>query len=292
MCGHITFLVSALLISVVAINTDQGIAVTYTVSQFDQVKGATSFACRLRDYAGPTQVRFIVELAGVQAAADPNTVIDARQYLVKRLTAAERIVLRNVHDHGYFRLTADVYADGGNLGRELLERGLAQEKPPVRPLEHDEDGKDFEPFPPFAPFADIVPLRTPSVTRRPSSSVKGPWGLVDLSSIQPDTPFEEALTHISSREPRLPIVVLWNDLERNAFVDRDTPVGIEGVGALPADKALDIVLRAVSAYGTRLQVIPEGGVLTIVSEHASLVRPKTKVYPVADLVSPEAVPYW
>lgn len=50
---------------------------------------------------------------------------DARIYLVERLRGAESVELRHIERGSFFRLIADVYADGQDVGREMLARGLA-----------------------------------------------------------------------------------------------------------------------------------------------------------------------
>ncbi|XUO88406.1 thermonuclease family protein [Halomonas sp. KM072] len=50
---------------------------------------------------------------------------DARIYLVERLRGAETIELRNMQRDPFFRILAEVWADGVNLGDEMLEAGHA-----------------------------------------------------------------------------------------------------------------------------------------------------------------------
>ena len=49
----------------------------------------------------------------------------AKQFTVERLRAAKSIVLKNIKRGKYFRLVADVYVDGVNLGEQLIKQGHA-----------------------------------------------------------------------------------------------------------------------------------------------------------------------
>ena len=49
----------------------------------------------------------------------------AKQFTVERLRAAKRNVLKNIMCGKYFRLIADVYVDGVNLGEQLIKQGHA-----------------------------------------------------------------------------------------------------------------------------------------------------------------------
>ncbi|KTG26223.1 hypothetical protein AWR38_17780 [Idiomarina sp. WRN-38] len=50
---------------------------------------------------------------------------DARIYLVERLRGAETIELRRIERGSFFRIIAEVWADGENVGEEMLEEGYA-----------------------------------------------------------------------------------------------------------------------------------------------------------------------
>ena len=49
----------------------------------------------------------------------------AKQYTVTALRNAKTIELRNLQRGKYFRIVADVYADGVNVGDQLIKEGLA-----------------------------------------------------------------------------------------------------------------------------------------------------------------------
>ena len=49
----------------------------------------------------------------------------AKQFTVERLRDSKVIVLKNIKRGKYFRLIADVYVDGVNLGEQLVKQGHA-----------------------------------------------------------------------------------------------------------------------------------------------------------------------
>lgn len=50
---------------------------------------------------------------------------DARIYLVERLRGADFVELRRIERGSFFRIIAEVWADGENVGQEMLEAGHA-----------------------------------------------------------------------------------------------------------------------------------------------------------------------
>ena len=50
---------------------------------------------------------------------------DARIYLVERLRGAKSIELRRIERGSFFRIIAEVWADGESVGQEMLEAGHA-----------------------------------------------------------------------------------------------------------------------------------------------------------------------
>lgn len=52
-------------------------------------------------------------------------IADARIYLVERLRGAETIELRQIERGSFFRIIAEVWADGENVGQEMIEAGHA-----------------------------------------------------------------------------------------------------------------------------------------------------------------------
>jgi endonuclease YncB( thermonuclease family) len=52
--------------------------------------------------------------------------LEARDYTIKRLNEADKIVLTRVQRRKYFRILAEVEVDGVNLNQELIDKGLAR----------------------------------------------------------------------------------------------------------------------------------------------------------------------
>ncbi|WP_438455296.1 thermonuclease family protein [Vreelandella venusta] len=82
--------------------------------------------------------RIPVRIAGINAperrsrcdteadkARERQLAADARIYLVERLRGAETIELRRIERGSFFRINAEVWADGEDVGAEMLAEGHA-----------------------------------------------------------------------------------------------------------------------------------------------------------------------
>jgi hypothetical protein len=255
----------------------------YRVSEVLKITSPVSFECRLVNFPHAGQARFQVFLKNASPGSE-HSEAEGVNALREILLSAETIELRNVTVRNYFRIDADVWAASRNIrpalaaGRFLRETGLdtTQAHPEKAPLS-----------------AARVPEKR--VTTGRPEMVVGAYDLqsllkarIDASSLRAETPLIEALELISgSLEPRLPVVVFWSDLQSNAFVDRDTPIGVDGFGIMPAAQALDIVLYSVSGSGMPLKFTIDGGVLKI-GTLRSLSGKVTRVYSLTDLLLPRA----
>lgn len=112
----------------------------------------------------------------------------------------------------------------------------------------------------------------------------------DPSTFTPNMPFSEAIDILrNSTVPPLNIAVLWKDLEQNADVYRDTPIGIDGVSKVPLRTHLKLLLMSVSAGSAeKLGYVVEGGVIIIATQSSLPRKMKTRVYDITDLVSAPA----
>ncbi len=110
------------------------------------------------------------------------------------------------------------------------------------------------------------------------------------SSFTPDMTFEEAINILrNSTIPKLNIAVLWKDLEENADIYRDTPIGINGVSKVPLRTHLKLLLMSVSAGSAeKLGYVVEDGVIIIATQGSLPKKMKTRVYDITDLVSSPA----
>ncbi len=110
------------------------------------------------------------------------------------------------------------------------------------------------------------------------------------SSFKPDMPFSEAIDILrNSTFPRLNIVVLWKDLEENADIYRETPIGTDGLSRVPLRTHLKILLMSVSAGGAeKLGYVVDEGVIIIATRSSLPRKVVTRIYNITDLVSAPA----
>lgn len=137
------------------------------------------------------------------------------------------------------------------------------------------------------------PNNSPANQRNePPKPIQRPFGRISAgpSTFTPNTPFGEAIDILRhSTDPPLPIVVLWRDLSENADIDRTTPIGMDGVSGIPLRQHLELLLRSVSAGSAgKLGYVVNKGVITIATQESLPGKRQTRVYHIADLVSPPA----
>ena len=115
-------------------------------------------------------------------------------------------------------------------------------------------------------------------------------GTANPSSFRPDMPFSEAIDILrNSTVPRLNIVVLWKDLEENADIYRETPIGMDGLSRVPLRTHLKILLMSVSAGGAeKLRYVVDEGVIIIATRGSLPRKMVTRIYDITDLVSAPA----
>jgi hypothetical protein len=111
-----------------------------------------------------------------------------------------------------------------------------------------------------------------------------------LSALTPDMTFGEAIDILRhSVRPPLNIVVFWRDLEDNADVDKDTPVGIEGLPGITLKKHLQLILASVSTMGDgELSYVIEDGIIKIATKDSLPKVMSTRVYDITDLTASPA----
>lgn len=89
---------------------------------------------------------------------------------------------------------------------------------------------------------------------------------IDFSAITSDTTLAEAVDRIRKSLPSsVSVVVLWNDLAENAFVEPDSHVGVDGIGKTSLRNGLDIISRSMSDV-PRLKYVYVDGVITIMTD--------------------------
>lgn len=110
------------------------------------------------------------------------------------------------------------------------------------------------------------------------------------SSFRPDMSFEQAIDILRhATKPPLNIAVLWRDLEENADIYRDTPIGIEGLSKVSIRMHLKFLLMGVAGGNpVKLGYVVDDGVIVIATRDSLPVKMKARVYDVTDLVAPPA----
>ena len=112
----------------------------------------------------------------------------------------------------------------------------------------------------------------------------------DPSTFTFNMSFGEAIDILrNSTIPPLNIAVLWKDLNENADIYKDTPIGIDGLSGIPLRKHLELLLTSVSAgSAAELGYTVDGGVIIIATRDSLPIKRITRVYDVTDLVAPPA----
>lgn len=139
------------------------------------------------------------------------------------------------------------------------------------------------------PATPVSPAEPPRPRRVPVAG-RSPVTLADPSAFKPDMPFREAVDILrNSTFPKLNIIVLWKDLEENADIYPDTPIGIDGVTGVSISRHLKSLLDGVSGGAQeKLGYVVDEGVV-VVSTLGSLPKKMvTHIYDITDLVGQPA----
>ena len=123
-------------------------------------------------------------------------------------------------------------------------------------------------------------------SRRGPVARMSPANLADPSTFKRDMPLSEAVDILrNSTSPRLNIVVLWKDLEENADIYPETPIGIDGVTGVSLSRHLKSLIEGVSGGSPeRLGYVVDEGVVVISTLGSLPERMVTRVYDITDLV--------
>jgi len=109
-----------------------------TVDEVVSFTDGDTFTATINDWPPIIGERIPVRIEGIQAperrsrcdteaekARERQLAADARIYLVERLRGAETVELRQIERGSFFRIIAEVWADGESVGEEMLEEGYA-----------------------------------------------------------------------------------------------------------------------------------------------------------------------
>ncbi len=89
----------------------------------------------------------------------------------------------------------------------------------------------------------------PTTAASPDKLLQQP---IDLSGFHETMPFSDAIDKLRKQtQPALPIVVMWNDLLENAFVEKASPIGFNGNGiySIPVENGLNLLLHSAACGG-------------------------------------------
>jgi hypothetical protein len=134
--------------------------------------------------------------------------------------------------------------------------------------------------------------QTASQTKQTSTNTPAPSRRVmpGPSSFRPDMSFEQAINILRhATKPPLNIAVLWKDLEENADIYRDTPIGIDGLSRVSIRRHLKSLLMGVSGGSpVKLGYVVDDGVIVIATVDSLPVKMTARVYDIRDLTAAPA----
>ena len=111
---------------------------------------------------------------------------------------------------------------------------------------------------------------------------------IDFSPLTTDTTIEEAINLIRNNStPPLQIVVLWGDLAENAFIEKESPVNVDGLGIMKLETGLRIITKSLSVSGMApINFVVDENVITIATESSLPTLFRNEVYDVTELIIP------
>lgn len=102
------------------------------VSEITSIYDGDTFRCNLKGYPSIIGERISIRIGGIDtpemrgsSEKEKKLARKAKQFTVAKLRGAKKIELRNMKRGKYFRVVADVYIDGRNLGKMLIKARLA-----------------------------------------------------------------------------------------------------------------------------------------------------------------------
>lgn len=103
------------------------------IQEVTSIYDGDTFRCNIKGYPAIIGEHIGIRVYGVDCPEmkDKREKIkalarQAKQYTVKRLREGKTIKLVNMKRGKYFRIVAEVYIDGSNLGDELIKKGFAK----------------------------------------------------------------------------------------------------------------------------------------------------------------------
>lgn len=115
----------------------QAVEKTYgdvSITEVGTIYDGDTFYVSIRDWPAIVGEHIAVRVNGVDTpemkgdcTKEIKLAREAKQFTVNFLRNAKSIELKNIARDKYFRIDADVYADGKNLAEELIKHGLGYE---------------------------------------------------------------------------------------------------------------------------------------------------------------------
>jgi len=103
------------------------------VTEVTSIYDGDTFRCNIEGYPAIIGERIPIRIAGIDTPElnDPDSALvalsrRAKQFTVDKLGTSGKVVLKNMRRGSFFRIIADVFVDGENLGQLLIEAGLAK----------------------------------------------------------------------------------------------------------------------------------------------------------------------
>ena len=123
-----TFLLFALATTTVAGQNYGSVVISEVTSVYD----GDTFRANIPDYPQLIGKNIGIRINGIdtpeikgKCEQEKQLALKAKQFIVKMLSNAKMVELRNLQRGKYFRIVADVYADEVNVGDELVKESLA-----------------------------------------------------------------------------------------------------------------------------------------------------------------------
>jgi len=267
------------------------------VTEITKVDGGGDFRCRISGKSLIAGAALRVHVRDTNCSKDSS---EAKAFLETAFKEAKVIRLTNVRLRNYFRVIADVEIDGKNLADQLVKQGFTKSVKPaaldtgaIKTTSYLYRGKTTATKTTRSTGTrsigrKVMTARKNAMTNsKITNSMKSSPVVLGGKGFRPDMTFEEAIDQIrNSFNPALPIVVLWPEIERSCFVERDTPIGIEWNGKITVKKGLELLLMSVvPSDGVGLQYYVDGGIVTIASNNIKFDKPVLRAYNVAELTS-------
>ena len=110
--------------------------------------------------------------------------------------------------------------------------------------------------------------------------------IVDLSMFNPDMALVDAIDIlVNSSDPPLTVVVLWGDLDENAFIGQEEPIKMSGqsLSSVRLRTGFERLLQAVGGGLAELDFAIEDGIITIATKESLPTRYETRILNASEL---------